>query len=264
MLPYERNVADMYAVLAAADAGRTVAQFRSLPQANQFRKLYAYVAKYVQPGGRVLDWGCGNGHFSFFLARSGFSVTSYSFEPEPAVFSLLTAAERERVTFVPGSTDDPLSLPFAHGRFDAVFSIGVLEHVREHGGTEAGSMGEIHRVLRPGGTFVCYHLPNRYSYIEALNRIVHGPLDPTMRIPWKYHKYRFTKAEIQSLCAATGFSVLELHRYGAIPRNVLARLPGRLRRSQLLSTAVDAFDVLLEKALLPVSQNYAFIARSVG
>jgi SAM-dependent methyltransferase len=212
-------------------------------------------------GSRVLDWGSGNGHFSFFLARQGASVTSYSYEPEPAIFDLLFPAERARVSFVSGAQSGSSSrLPFDDGSFDYVFSIGVLEHVREMGGSEGESLGEIRRVLRPGGRFVCYHLPNRYSWIEAVSRMVYGPLDPTMRIPWKYHNYRFTRREIEVLCAEAGFTIDEMHRYGALPRNVFARVPGALRGSQGLSTVVNAVDLLLEKALLPISQNYAFVA----
>lgn len=254
------EVAAMFHALESGDTRRTVAQFRSLPQASQYRRLYSLVRACMPAGARVLDWGCGNGHFSFFLARQGAVVTSFSFEPQPAIFELLTPAERARITFVPGSTGDPQSLPFADGSFDCVFSIGVLEHVRETGGTELASLREIHRVLRSGGRFVCYHLPNRYSYIEALNRLVYGPLDPTMRIPWKYHKYRFTQREIRALCAEAGFSVTEVQRYGAIPRNMLGRLPRALAHSRALTRAVDIADAVLETALVPVTQNFAFVA----
>jgi ubiquinone/menaquinone biosynthesis C-methylase UbiE len=256
----EHDVAEMFRILERGDTGRTVAQFRSLPQASQYRRLYSLVGKYMPAGARVLDWGCGNGHFSFFLATQGAQVTSYAFEPEPAIFSLLTPAQRERITFVRGSAEDPQSLHFPDASFDCVFSIGVLEHVRETGGMEAASLREIHRVLKPDGRFICYHLPNRYSYIEALNRLVHGPLDPTMRIPWKYHKYRFTRRDIQSLCEEAGFSMLELQRYGAIPRNMLSRLPGALGRSRALTRAVDLTDAVLERAPMPITQNYAFVA----
>jgi SAM-dependent methyltransferase len=113
----EQNVADIYGLLRAAPAGGTVDQFRSLPQASQYRNLYALAAKYMQPGARVLDWGCGNGHFSFFLARQGAVVTSYSFDPEPEVFGLLTPQERARISFVRGSTHDPHRLPFGDRSF---------------------------------------------------------------------------------------------------------------------------------------------------
>lgn len=265
----EQNVADIYGLLRAAPAGGTVDQFRSLPQASQYRNLYALAAKYMQPGARVLDWGCGNGHFSFFLARQGAVVTSYSFDPEPEVFGLLTPQERARVTFVRGSTHDPHRLPFGDRTFECVFSVGVLEHVRETGGTEIGSLREIQRVLAPGGRFVCYHLPNRYSYIEALHRMRHAgkrnaSTENDYSLPWLYHAHRYTGSEIRSLCEASGLSVLEIRRYGAIPRNILARLPRGLRDSRGFTRAVNAFDALLELPLSPVIQNYAFVAAARG
>ncbi len=256
------RVIPTYRSLRAADPAGTIAQFRSLAQASQFRLLYRLVDETVRPGGRVLDWGSGNGHFSFHLARQGAEVTAYAFDQEPLILEALAPAERARVRFVRGTEgDSPVALPFPDASFDAVFSIGVLEHVRELGGTEEDSLREIRRVLRPGGAFVCYHFPNRYSWIEALSRRVHGPLDPTMRIPWQYHAYRFTRADIEALCAAAGFELQALHRYGALPRNVLGRLPGRLRDAPAVARLVDAADAVLETLLRPVTQNYAFVAR---
>lgn len=261
----EQNAAAIYDILRNTEAGRSVDQFRSLPQANQYRNLYSLVARHMRPGARVLDWACGNGHFSFFLARQGAAVTSFGFEGEPAVFSLLTPQERARITYVQGSFDDPLTLPFGDASFECAFSVGVLEHVRETGGTEIGSLREMRRVLQPGGRFICYHLPNRYSYIEALQRTRHrgqrnASTEGDYRLPWLYHQYRYTKADIQSLCEAAGLSVLEIRRYGAIPRNILGRLPGRLRDSRGLASAANAVDGLLELALSPIAQNYAFVA----
>lgn len=259
---FERTVADLFGTLDGAEAGRSVAQFRSLAQANQFRLLYRLATQCLRPGARVLDWGCGNGHFSMFLVRQGAQVTAFSFDPEPEAFALLSPEQRGRITFVRAGTDDPRSLPFADASFDCVFSVGVLEHVRETGGSEAASLREIHRVLQPGGRFVCYHLPNQYSYIEALNRLLYGRPGSAARRPWKYcHPYRYTGRDIHALCGAAGLCVLELHRYGAIPRNVLGRLPPRLRASRPLASAVNALDTLLEHALRPVVQNYAFVAQ---
>lgn len=258
-------VADLYATFGSAEAGHTVDQFRSLPQASQYRTLYALTRRHMPPGARVLDWGCGNGHFSFLLARLGAAVTAYSFEPEPAVFSLLAPQERQRITFVNGSSEDPSALPFEGASFDCAFSIGVLEHVRETGGTEAGSLREIRRVLKPGGRFVCYHLPNRYSYIEALQRARYRSTPNASTagdysLPWLYHAYRYTGADIEALCRDTGFTLAELRRYGALPRNMLARLPAALKRSRAATRAIDALDTALQVALSPVSQNYAFVA----
>jgi ubiquinone/menaquinone biosynthesis C-methylase UbiE len=259
MLPFEKNVSEVFRILNSDPAGQTVVQFRSLPSANQFRRLYAMVDQQLQAGSHVLDWGCGNGHFAFYLARQGFRVTAYAFDPEPAIFALLQPVERERISYVRGAADDPHTLPFGDSSFDCVFSIGVLEHVRETGGTEAVSMREIRRVLRPGGAFICYHLPNRFSYIEALSRLIHGPQDPASRI---YHDWRFDAAQIRSLCEEAGLVITKLQRYGALPRNMFARLPATLRESRRFASTVNFVELALEPVMGPLVQNYAFVART--
>ena len=259
MLPYEQQVSDIFGILSSDPAGHTVLQFQSLPSANQFRRLYALVDQHLHPGARVLDWGCGNGHFAFYLAKHGFQVTAYAFDPEPEIFALLKPDERERIAFVRGGPDDPHTIPFDNASYDCVFSVGVLEHVRETGGTEAMSLKEIRRVLRTDGAFICYHLPNRYSYIEALSRMIHGPQDPASRI---YHDWLFDTGQIRSLCEGAGLTITKLQRYGALPRNVFARLPAALRHSRRLATAVNVADLVMEPIMAPIAQNYAFVARA--
>jgi SAM-dependent methyltransferase len=261
MLRFESEVAEVFDLLSADPTGLTVAQFQSLPSANQFRRLYAMTDQHVPQHSKVLDWGCGNGHFSFYLARRGYAVTAYAFEPEPAIFALLTPPERARITYVRASEDDPRTIPFADGSFDCVFSIGVLEHVRETGGTEADSLLQIRRVLRSDGVFICYHLPNRFSYIEALARFLRGPQDYTKTKVLKYHEWLFERRQIDKLCSDADFSLAAIARYGALPRNIFSRFPGALRRSRSLATAVNVIDALLEPLVRPVAQNYSFVAR---
>jgi SAM-dependent methyltransferase len=262
MLRFESEVAEVFDLLSADPSGLTVAQFQSLPSANQFRRLYAMTERHVPAGSKVLDWGCGNGHFSFYLAKRGYTVTAYAFEPEPAIFALLSPAERARITFVRADEADPRTIPFDDGSFDCVFSIGVLEHVRETGGTEADSLLQIRRVLRADGAFICYHLPNRYSYIEAMARFLRGPQDYTKTRILKYHEWLFDRRQIEKLCADARLSLGAVDRYGALPRNVFSRFPGGLRRSRSLATVVNVVDTLLEPVMAPVAQNYSFVARA--
>lgn len=247
MLPFESQVADFYQHLHAIAPGR-IEQFQSLPSANQYRKLYALTDAYVPSGASVLDWGCGRGHFSSYLLRRGYRVTAFSLEDAPELFALLSDDERSRLTFVRGT--DAVSLPFADGAFSAAFSIGVLEHVREYGGTEEASLRELHRVLQPGGRLLAYHFPNRYSHIEWLARIVRAD----------HHEHRFTAAEIARLTAATGFDLREVARYGFLPRNSFNRLPVSLRSSQWLASLVNGIDRVLERVFSPITQNYYFVA----
>src|SRR5688572_17689397 len=158
MLPFESEVAELYEDLRRIDP-QAVDQFRSLPSASQYRRLYELTEAHVPRGATVLDWGCGRGHFTWYLLRRGYRVTAFSLEDPPELFLHLSPDQRERLTFVRGN--DPVNLQFEDASFDAVFSVGVLEHVRELGGTELDSMVEIRRVLRQDGVLVVYHLPNR-------------------------------------------------------------------------------------------------------
>jgi SAM-dependent methyltransferase len=115
----------------------------------------------------------------------------------------------------PGAYDyrrgaDPVGLPFEDRSFDAVLSIGVLEHVRETGGDEIASLREIRRILRPGGFFICVHLPNRFSWIEFLARALGR----------SSHRFSYTRTDILRLSGNAGLRVIEIGRYGALPRNL--------------------------------------------
>lgn len=227
-------------------------QFGSLASAHQYLPLYRLWRRHVRPDAEVLDWGAGNGHFSYFLARAGWRATGFSFMP---FLYERWLPEGAPYRFVPGSEREPVALPFADESFDAVASIGVLEHVRETGGNEPGSLAEIARVLRPGGTLVCWHFPNQWSWIDSLAR----------HVPGKHrHLYRYTRADIRRLVAGAGLQLLETRRYGVIPRNSAHRLLGSARDAAWAAGLWDALDGALGVPLDLVAQNHCFVARKSG
>ena len=59
-------------------------------------------------------------------------------------------------------------LPFADGSFDVVYSNGVLHHTPD----TAGSIREVHRVLRPGGVakIMLYHRNSLNYWLEIVLR----------------------------------------------------------------------------------------------
>jgi len=245
--PSDPEILAELAARARKDAPELL-QFGSLAAAHQYLRLYRTWRRWVPAGAEVLDWGAGNGHFSYFLLRAGYRVTGFSFEP--FVFERWLPGDGYR--FVPGSQRDPVRLPFADGSFDATASIGVLEHVRETGGNEAGSLAELARVLRPGGTLVCWHFPNRWSWIDVLAR----------RVPGKHHHlYRYSTADIRRLVADAGLELLDTWRYGVLPRNSLHRLFGPARDAAWAARLWNALDDGLGGPLGPIAQNRAFVAR---
>lgn len=86
-------------------------------------------------------------------------------------------------------------LPLPSGRFDTVLLADVLEHIR----APERLIGEISRVLAPGGKLLMM-VPFFYQ--------VHEP-------PHDY--FRYTRFALQHLCERAGLTVVELQPYGGYP-----------------------------------------------
>ncbi len=96
----------------------------------------------ARAGEQILDIGCGDGQLTLRIADTGATVTGIDSSPQ------MVAAARERG--VRAEVAPAEKLPFAGGAFDAAFSNAALHWVRDHD----AMLGEVHRVLRPGGRFV--------------------------------------------------------------------------------------------------------------
>jgi SAM-dependent methyltransferase len=225
--------------------------FDSLASIHQYYLLYRLLDSYAPIGCDVLDWGAGSGHFTYFLIHAGYNPTSFGFN-KLGLFENDLA--HPKLNYVQGDSNEPILLPFPDERFDAVSSVGVLEHVREFGGSEEQSLKEINRVLKRGGIFFCYHFPNKYSWIEYVARLTGK---------W-HHQYRFSKADIDQLFSKDLWEVLECRKYAILPRNILGRLlQGRLRKSVLASRIIDRADSVLTILFRPFAQNWLIVARKL-
>ena len=100
-------------------------------------------------GKRVLDAGCGTGHFSRILAEVGCDVYSVD------VGVKLLALTREKSGSKPAAADAAM-LPFPGASFDAVVSSEMIEHTVD----PLATVRDLLRVLKPGGRFVLT-TPNR-------------------------------------------------------------------------------------------------------
>lgn len=176
---------------------------RSAPQMCEYKAIAARIAS-DRPK-HVLDWGCGWGQVTKLLHDRGLEVTALDYRPdrEEGVEPLPRFPEVEAYL-----TPDPVKLPFGPASFDAVLSLGVLEHVAD----PDGSLEEIKRVLEPGGTLYVYKLPNRYSYLERLAKLMglyyHGA-NPEDAV--------YTKRTAVALLRAHGFQIHEFRRTNMLP-----------------------------------------------
>jgi SAM-dependent methyltransferase len=127
-------------------------------------------------GGELLEIGCGNGGDLAQLARRGMRVTGIDLTERAASL----ARVRLELLGIPGEVRvaDAEDLPFPDGRFDVVYSFGVLHHTPDI----ERALSEVRRVLRPGGWFfgMLYH---RCSLNYWVHRVVHRPFDGSRKDP---------------------------------------------------------------------------------
>jgi SAM-dependent methyltransferase len=238
--------------LQAENPGLGLLQFRNRLTAGQYRPLYELFLERFRKGERVLDWGGGNGHFSYFLAGQGFETHVFSLEEAPPVLRLL---DQGSYVYIKGGKNDPISLPYPADYFDVVVSVGVLEHVRESGGDERASLGEIRRVLKPGGLFIAYHVPNEWSWIEFLSSFFPGK---------HHHRRRFTKRSLKNLIESGGFELSEIGNYGFLPRWLMSRCPARVGNSKAVAAVYNFIDSVLGAIMPRLSTNFLAIGRKPG
>lgn len=130
---------------------------------------YAHLVAALVPdrGAFIVDWGGLYGHVTAMLRSLGYArAHNYLLDEAPAYGDF-----RVRFGLPTLRGTDPNALALAAGSVDVLISSGVLEHVGEDGpGEEDAVLRDIHRVLKPGGWFVCWNLPNRWSLTEWLAR----------------------------------------------------------------------------------------------
>ena len=117
-------------------AGRFVVPL--LPHARRLDEAVRQL-RFPGPGGRVLDFGCGNGGFLVYLHELGWEVEGIDPDPE-AVALASEAGVNARV----GTADQ---LTAADGEYDAI----ALHHVIEHIHDPAKALRRIRERLKSGG-----------------------------------------------------------------------------------------------------------------
>jgi ubiquinone/menaquinone biosynthesis C-methylase UbiE len=165
----------------------TAAFFRELDE-YRFDKL-RYLPRLVDFAGyrdrQLLEVGCGAGIDLVRFARGGAVVTGVDLAE--------TAIELARQNFTQAGLAADLrvmngeALQFAGDSFDVVYAHGVLQYTAD----PRKMLGEIHRVLRPGGRLICM-VYNKYSWLNALSKISRVELEhedaPVLR---KYALWEF-------------------------------------------------------------------------
>ena len=92
------------------------------------RQQYLVFLKYIKPGMKVLDAGCGEGILAVMMAKMGASVTACDIS-KPNIAVCKKYAEEEKAEGINFLLADSENLPFNDNSFDLVVSSHVLEHL---------------------------------------------------------------------------------------------------------------------------------------
>ena len=138
-------------------------EFRQLLNRRSAPTHAAHLLPHLEPGQRVLDFGCGPGSISVGLASAVDPGEFHGVDMEESQIELARAAARagghDNATFHVG---DVTALPFEDGYFDAAHCHAVLMHVPD---TE-GTLAEVKRVLKPGGIIASREMIVASSFLD--------------------------------------------------------------------------------------------------
>jgi 2-polyprenyl-6-hydroxyphenyl methylase/3-demethylubiquinone-9 3-methyltransferase len=173
-----------------------------------------------QPPPRVLDVGCGEGHFAAELARRGFVVVGVDVAEEP----LRRARARHpalEVRLVPVEGTWPL----ADASFDVVWAGETIEHVID----TAGWLSQVRRVLRSGGSFLLS--TPAHGRLAMLGLALSARRFEAHFDPRSDHLRFYTRRTLRRLLEDFRFQDVEVREAGGIP-GARRLLLGSARRSR--------------------------------
>jgi 2-polyprenyl-3-methyl-5-hydroxy-6-metoxy-1,4-benzoquinol methylase len=198
--------------------------WESLPKGldpPDFAARSGFLSDHLNAGERVLDVGCGEGHFTAELARIGTHPVGIDVAEEPLRRARQLHPELDDLLRVQAEGAWPLQ----DASFDAVWAGEVIEHVAD----TAGWLSEVRRVLR-SGAFLLLSTPN-HGRLEMLRwalapRAFEAHFDPRAD-----HLRFYTRRTLTELLEDFGFHDVEVRSVGG-PPGARRQLLASARRSR--------------------------------
>src|SRR5215831_13953862 len=141
------------------------------------RELLPWMLQGSELGEHVLELGAGAGPATAELACRALRITSLEYDHSSAL-KLRSRANPSNISVIQG---DAAALPFSSGTFSAAIAILMLHHLKSPE-LQDRAFSEIYRVLRPGGVFLAFDIPNGWIHRVAHIRSTFVPLDPPTAI----------------------------------------------------------------------------------
>ena len=145
----------------------------SLWQRMTHRILLPWLLSGMRLGDHVLEIGAGYGAATGQLLKLAPRVTSLEFDPR-----LLRRLEaKHQCAALTTFCGDAARLPFADQSFSSAVAILVLHHLKTRD-LQDRALGEVHRVLRPGGSFFAVEINDGWVHRAAHYKSTFTPVTP--------------------------------------------------------------------------------------
>lgn len=126
---------------------------------KRYEHQLALLMKYKE-NGKLLDVGCGTGHFLQFIKKSNTRLKTYGIEPNSI---LRNAAKKNSDSII--SNGYLNNIPYPEKYFDIITCFDVLEHSIDL----KANLRDIYRVLKPNGILLL-QAPNYDSFMAMITR----------------------------------------------------------------------------------------------
>jgi 2-polyprenyl-3-methyl-5-hydroxy-6-metoxy-1,4-benzoquinol methylase len=161
----------------------------------------------------VLDYGCGVGTMSLYLARKGYKVYGVDISPKSIEIAKNSAKSVKLDKLTTFSTLRSWDSNRFFNKFDLIIAIEVIEHIKESDAT----LLLLNKYLKAGGKIIL----STPSVNAPLYRM--GLLDDfDKRVG---HVHRYSSNELIKKFSRAGFKVIELKKTEGIFRNALFTIP---------------------------------------
>lgn len=168
------------------------------------RFVYPITRRYLKPGTKILEGGCGKGQFVYSLQARGYEAHGVDFA-QKTVEKIQSLVPELKIH--PG---DVRKLDFADETFDGYWSLGVIEHFPE--GYEAIGQ-EMHRVLKTDG-----YLFLTFPYMSPLRQLkawlgFYSKHDPAQFDRDHFYQFALSHQSVINNFERWGFELMEKRPY---------------------------------------------------
>lgn len=173
---------------------------RSVGRFSYFHHAFsALLARQLRPGDSICEVGCADSVWVPHLIRRGFQVSGLDYS-EPGLARLRRRLESEHLdaTLIAGDLFE--ASPFGGRTFNAIFSLGLVEHFDD----PHGAIGAMRDALEPGGVMITM-VPNLVGLWGALQLHLDGDV---------YRRHvPYDRASLDRMHLVMGLEALEPARY---------------------------------------------------